>query len=115
MNLARGSVVGAPTSGRWGDADAPSRMTGNKKTAEAVFLLGGLLVRVIALGVTGVQLAWPADLVRLADHLVPVCEPARRAAGGEDHGEHLGGNTDRLEDDTGVEVDVRVQDRKSDV
>ena len=36
-------------------------------------------------------------------------DPARGAAGGEDHGEQLGRNADGLEDDARVEVDVRVQ------
>ena len=43
------------------------------------------------------------------DHLVPVGDPADGARHGEDDREHVGRDADRLEDDAGVEVDIRVQ------
>src|SRR5699024_1759858 len=63
-----------------------------------------------ALGVAGVDLARAADLrLRVVDHLLPLGDPARQAADGEQHREHLGGEADGLVDQTGVEVDVRVE------
>src|SRR5690554_5257068 len=68
-----------------------------------------LLLRVVALGRAGVQLARTADAVGTADHFVPVREPADGAGHCEDHGKHGSRNTDGLQNDAGVEVDVRVQ------
>src|SRR5690606_41758039 len=54
-----------------------------------------LPVRVIALGVAGVQLTRTTGLVRVADHLVPVCDPAWGAAGGVVHGVQMRGEAER--------------------
>src|SRR3954453_17498635 len=63
-----------------------------------------------ALGGADVDLARAADLGRGAlDHLLPVRQPARQAPDGEEDREHLGGEAHRPIDETGVEVDVRVE------
>src|SRR3546814_20975215 len=69
---------------------------------------------VVARVVAGVDLPRAADLeLRVFLLLEPVRDPAGGAGDGEHHREHLGRDAQRLVDDAGVEVDVRVQDRKS--
>ena len=62
-----------------------------------------------ALDAAGVELAGAADFVRVADHFVPVADPADGAREGEDDGEHVRRYADGVEDDAGVEVDVGVE------
>src|SRR5690606_19586349 len=64
---------------------------------------------VVALRRSGVELTRTADLEGIADHLVPVGDPARGAAGGEDHGEQVHRDADGFQDDARVEVDIRVE------
>ena len=66
-------------------------------------------IQVVALGVTGVDLARAADLVRLAVHLPPVGDPPGQPAQGEQHGEHPRREAHGPVDHAGVVVDVRVQ------
>ena len=57
-----------------------------------------------------VGLARPGDLlVLVAEQLLPVGQPARRAGDGEQHREHLDREAHRLVDEARVEVDVRVE------
>src|SRR5690606_37556347 len=64
---------------------------------------------IIPLGMPGIQLTRTPNLVRLAQHFVPVRAPAWRSADGENYREQGSGDTDRLQDDAGVEVHVRVE------
>src|SRR6185312_11124674 len=65
---------------------------------------------VIPLGGAGVDLPRAADaLLRVLHHLLPLADPAHGARYGEQRSEHAGGETHRLEDDAGIEVDVRIQ------
>src|SRR5216684_7028705 len=61
-------------------------------------------------GGAGVELARPADLVfGIADHLLPLRDPAHGARQREDAGEHRHRDAERALHDAGVEIDVRVQ------
>ena len=63
-----------------------------------------------ALGAAGVKIPRPADLhVRILDHLGPLRDPADSARHREQHGEHRGWEAHRLQDDPGIEIDIRVQ------
>src|SRR5450759_2772155 len=65
---------------------------------------------VLPLPVPGVDLPWPSDLLLLvAQHLFPLCEPARRPRHGEQHREEIRRERHRTVDESRVEVDVRVQ------
>src|SRR5712691_6815032 len=58
----------------------------------------------------GVELARPADLVfRVADHLLPLGDPAYRARQREDAGEHRHRDAERALHDARIEIDVRVE------
>src|SRR5213592_4777019 len=58
----------------------------------------------------GKDLSRPRDLlIGILDHLLPLREPAGDAWDGEHHGEHLHWDVERLVDQAGVEVDVRVE------
>src|SRR5437870_10334993 len=58
----------------------------------------------------GVDLPRSRDLlIRVLYHLLPLREPAGDAGNGEHHREHLHRDLERLVDQTGVEVDVRVE------
>src|SRR5258708_6305745 len=55
---------------------------------------------VIAAADAGVELARTADLLlRILDHLAPLADPADGAGDGEQHGEHRGRETHRLQRD----------------
>ena len=65
---------------------------------------------VVALDRAGVELARAADLLAgIADHLVPLRDPADRAGQREQRGEHGGREADRREDHARVEIDVGEQ------
>src|SRR5882672_4382366 len=58
----------------------------------------------------GVELARPADLVfGVADHLLPLGDPAHGSREREDAGEHRHRNAECALHDTRVEIDVRVE------
>src|SRR6187551_1975854 len=64
----------------------------------------------VALRFPHVELARAADLhLRVGDHLDPVRDPADRATDGEHHREHVERDAERLVDDAGVEIDVRIE------
>ena len=46
----------------------------------------------------GVELAWTANSIGAADHLMPMSNPANRSCQGKDYGEHAGGNADGFQD-----------------
>ena len=70
----------------------------------------GVLGDVVARAVALVDLEGAHDAVVLVVvELVPVREPARRARDGEEHREVICGETHRLVDEAGVEVDVGVE------
>ena len=57
---------------------------------------------------TGVELARPPDAaLRIFDHLQPLGDPAHGAGDGEHDREHVGGQSQRLQDDAGIEIDIR--------
>ena len=65
---------------------------------------------VIALRRAGVKLTRAPDLLAwIADHLVPLRDPAHCAGKGEERGEHGGREADRRKDDARIEVHVREQ------
>src|SRR3954464_11326200 len=65
---------------------------------------------VIARALARVDLARPRDLLLLVlDHLQPLGDPAARSRDREQHGEHADRHLQRLVDEPGVEVDVRVE------
>src|SRR6202041_88827 len=65
---------------------------------------------VVALWCSGVDLPRPADaLLRVLHHLLPLADPANSARHREQRGEHAGREAHRLENDTGIEIHVRVQ------
>src|SRR4051794_21302208 len=65
---------------------------------------------VLALALARVDLARTRDLAALGrDHLEPLGHPAGCARNREHHREHLGRDVQRLVDEPGVEVDVRVE------
>src|SRR5262245_54646525 len=56
------------------------------------------------------ELARTPDLVLgIADHLVPLRDPADRAGEREERREHADRNAERLVDDAGIEIDVRIE------
>src|SRR2546425_4467412 len=58
----------------------------------------------------GVELARPADLVfGVADHLLPLRDPAYRARKGKNAGEHRHRDAERALHDPRIEIDVRVE------
>src|SRR5687768_866806 len=64
----------------------------------------------IQLAFAGVDLLGPGDLLLLVvDQLAPLGQPSGRAGDGEQHGEHLRRELQRLVDEAGVEVDVRIE------
>jgi len=64
----------------------------------------------VALRVAFVNLAGTHNLVvGIVDKFVPVSEPSGQTGQGEENGEHLGGDAQGLVDDSGVEVNVRVE------
>ncbi|EKX66764.1 hypothetical protein STRIP9103_03230, partial [Streptomyces ipomoeae 91-03] len=70
----------------------------------------------VALHNTGVDLTGPTDAgPRLLDHLVPLGDPARKAAEGEEDREHLGREAHGAVDQTRVEVHVRVEAARDEV
>src|SRR5581483_2084356 len=61
-------------------------------------------------GGADVELAGPGDLLlRVAQQLEPVGDPAGGAGNGEQHREHVDGEAHRLVDQPGVEVDVGIE------
>src|SRR5882672_12889877 len=61
-------------------------------------------------GGPGVELARPADLVfGVADHLLPLRDPALGARQREDTGEHRHRDAERALHDPRIEIDVRIQ------
>src|SRR5687767_7096560 len=57
-----------------------------------------------------VDLARPRDfLVGVVEHLFPLRDPAGGARDREQDGKHVDGEAHRLVDETGVEVDVRIE------
>src|SRR5208282_1831824 len=59
---------------------------------------------------TDIELARARNfLVGIADHLVPLRDPADGARHREHRGEHASRNADRLVDDARVKIDVRIQ------
>src|SRR6516162_8514345 len=73
-------------------------------------LLALLHRHVFTAGDAGIELARPADLLlRILDHLAPLTDPADGAGDREQHGEHRGRETHRLQCDARIEVDIRVQ------
>src|SRR5688572_5249853 len=65
---------------------------------------------IIPLRRADIELARAADLLLgVGDHLVPLCDPPDRAGEGEQRGEHLGREPDRVEDDARIEIDVGVE------
>jgi hypothetical protein len=64
----------------------------------------------IALRGACIKLTRTADLLmRVLDHFLPLCNPANCAGYGKQHGEHRGRETECLEGDTRIEIDIRVQ------
>ena len=64
----------------------------------------------VTLGRADVDLAWTADTALFHIlHLVPVRDPADRTRQGEDNGEHRDRDTDCLQDNARVEVDVWIE------
>src|SRR5262252_5341014 len=62
------------------------------------------------LALAEVDLGRPPDLLLgILEHLLPLGEPARRARNREEHREGRGRDPERLVDQAGVEVDVRVE------
>src|SRR5579884_4389120 len=77
-------------------------------------LAGGLFAPrdryVVAARRAGIELARTTDLLlRVLDHLLPLCDPADRARDREQHGEHGGREAHRLERDARIEIDVRIK------
>src|SRR5215217_4174402 len=65
---------------------------------------------VFQLAVTRVDLPRASDLLLLVvDHLEPLRDPAARARDREEHREHADRHVQRLVDQPGVEVDVRIE------
>src|SRR5262247_3579387 len=65
---------------------------------------------VVPPGRAGVNLPRPTDAVLwILHHLFPLADPAHRARHREQCGEHAGREAHRLQDDAGIEIDVRVQ------
>src|SRR5690606_14097722 len=105
---AAGAAAGAAV-GRGRAADAARLGLAPARTARAG-RDGRLLRGVVAGRVPGIDLARAADPeLRILLLLQPVRDPAGGARDGEHHREHLGRDAQRLVDDAGVEVDVRVQ------
>ena len=64
----------------------------------------------LSLCMPDIKLSGSAELDHfLTHHLSPLSDPADGAGQGKDHGEHVAGDLERLEDDAGVEIDVGVQ------
>src|SRR4051794_33574586 len=62
------------------------------------------------LAVSGIDLPRPRDfLLRVAQQLLPLRQPPRRARNRKQYREHIERKADRLIDQAGVEIDVRVQ------
>ena len=55
-----------------------------------------------------VELSRPSNLIGTAKHFIPVSNPARRSSGGEDYREQASGDANRLQDNAGVEIYIRV-------
>src|SRR5690606_8592215 len=105
---AAGTAAGT-TVGRGRAADAARLGLAPARTARAG-RDGRLLRGVVAGRVTGVDLARAPDPeLRILLLLQPVRDPAGGAGDGEHHREHLGRDAQRLVDDAGIEVDVRIQ------
>src|SRR5581483_4910823 len=90
---------------------ARSTRRGASRTSAARWRSGAAVLHrdVVALGIPDVELAGPADLGILIEHLLPVGQPSRHARDGEQDGEDLDREAHGLVDQAGVEVDVRVQ------
>ena len=59
---------------------------------------------------TGEELTRATDaLGRVLNHLIPLGNPANSPGNREQHGEHGCRNSDRSEDDAGIEIDVRIK------
>src|SRR5215216_5510045 len=72
-----------------------------------------LPLRQFAARVAHKDLAWSCDLLlRVVDHLLPLCEPAYSARDGEHDWKHCLRKSHCLIDDAGIEVDVRVSLRE---
>jgi len=58
---------------------------------------------------TAIKLAWAPDSIGLAEHFIPLGNPANSATGGENNREHFAGNADRFHDDAGIEIHVGIE------
>src|SRR5690625_104435 len=104
------SIIGSPLENKCGGSreTSPLRHLPNPPHSR----LGPALLAwdEVALVVAGVDLLRASDLLLLViDQLEPLCEPAGRTRNSEQHGEHLRRELQRLVDEAGVEVDVRVE------
>ena len=68
-------------------------------STEGELLLPLIHRRVVAQRFPSVELPWPTDAVTVADHLVPVGDPANSATEGKYHSKHAGGDAYGFEDD----------------
>src|SRR5690625_3014489 len=67
-------------------------------------------IHIIPLGLAGIELAGAADLaVLVLQHLLPLRDPADRAAEREDRREHGSREAHRFENDARIEIDIRVE------
>src|SRR5262249_56516845 len=106
----RRAVEGAPTRGRnriSAAAPPPSAARARRRVRLSCALLPW---NVVSLRRSCVDLPWPGDLLlRVEQHLFPLCDPARGPRNREQHREHLDRKAHRLVDQARVEVDVRVE------
>src|SRR5688572_20374406 len=80
-------------------------------TAYCLLIAASLLHRnEVTLGGPGVALLWTEDpILGIHRAFLPLRQPAGEAAHGEEDGEHLGRESERPIDDSGVEVDIGIQ------
>src|SRR6185503_7697837 len=72
--------------------------------------------QVIPPRVADVHLLWPRDLlIGVEQHLLPLRDPARRSRNRKQHREHRHREAQRLIDEAGVEVHVRIQPARDEV
>src|SRR5437762_6404149 len=79
-------------------------------TRRSSWLLPLLPRDIVARQRSRVDLPRPRDfLLRVEQHLFPLRNPAGGARNGEQHGKHFDGEPHRLVDETGIEIDVRIE------